>query len=82
MAGRLSEAGSLKSTLWGWGGVGWCGGRLFEAGRLLTFSSGWALIQGWALKRINTVIRTLAFRSRAKLDNSYSFYFKMIGIVG
>ena len=41
--------------------VGW-GGRLFEAGRLLTFSpfsmgaySGWALIRGWAHTRINTV---------------------------
>ena len=39
------------------------GGRLFEAGRLLTFSafrmgaySRWALIRGWALIRINTVI--------------------------
>ena len=45
----------------GGGGVG-CGGRLFEAGRLLTFSafrmgaySRWALIRGWALIRINTV---------------------------
>ena len=43
--------------------VGW-GGRLFEAGRLLTFSAlrmgaypRWALIQGWALIRINTVQR-------------------------
>ena len=43
----------------GWGG----GGRLFEAGRLLTFSafsmgaySRWALIRGWAIIRINTVI--------------------------
>ena len=42
--------------------VGW-GGRLFEAGRLLTFSafrmgaySRWALIRGWALIRINTVL--------------------------
>ena len=42
-----------------WGG----GGRLFEAGRLLSFSafrmgaySRWALIRGWALIRINTVI--------------------------
>ena len=42
------------------GGVG--GGRLFEGGRLLTFSafgmgaySRWALIRGWALIRINTV---------------------------
>ena len=41
-----------------WGG----GGRLFEAGRLLSFSafrmgaySRWALIRGWALIRINTV---------------------------
>ena len=39
------------------------GGRLFEAGRLLTFSairmgaySRWALIRGWALIQINTVI--------------------------
>ena len=39
------------------------GGRLFEAGRLLTFStfrmgaySRWALIRSWALIRINTVI--------------------------
>ena len=38
------------------------GGRLFEAGRLLSFSafrmgaySRWALIRGWALIRINTV---------------------------
>ena len=43
----------------GWGE----GGRLFEAGRLLTFSafrmgpySRWALIRGWALFRINTVV--------------------------
>ena len=43
-------------------GGGGCGGRLFEAGRLLTFSafrmgaySRWALIRGWALIRINTV---------------------------
>ena len=41
-----------------WGGSG----RLFEAGRLLTFPafrmgaySRWALIRGWALIRINTV---------------------------
>ena len=39
------------------------GGRLFEAGRLSTFSafkmgaySRWALIRGWALIRINTVM--------------------------
>ena len=48
------------------------GGRLFEAGRLLTFSafkmgaySRWALIRGWALIRINTVV----------------FLFKCIGLV-
>ena len=40
------------------------GGRIFEAGGLLTFSafrmgaySRWALIRGWALIRINTVHR-------------------------
>ena len=43
--------------------MGW-GGRLLEAGRLLTFSvfrvgaySRRALIRGWALIRINTVFR-------------------------
>ena len=43
-------------------GGGGGGGRLFEAGPLLTFSafriganSKWALIQGWALIGINTV---------------------------
>ena len=51
-----------------WGGGEGVGGRLFEAGRLLTFPtysvgaySRWALIRGWALNRINTV---LYFRSR------------------
>ena len=41
--------------------VGW-GGRLIEAGRLLTFSAfrmgdywRWALIRGWTLIRINTI---------------------------
>ena len=50
-----------------WEGVGW-GGRLFEAGRLLTFSAfgmgvylRWALIQGWALIRINTVFTVVFF---------------------
>ena len=45
------------------GGGGRGGGRLFEAGRLLTFPtyrvgaySRWALIRGWALNRINTVL--------------------------
>ena len=46
----------------GGSGRGGGGRRLFEAGRLLTFSafrmgaySRWALIRGWALIRINTV---------------------------
>ena len=48
--------------------VGW-GGRLFEAGRLLTFSafrmgaySRWALIRGWALIRINTVLHNMVLQ--------------------
>ena len=48
----------------GWGR----GGRLFEAGRLLTFSafrmgaySRWALIRGWALIQINTVTDSMSF---------------------
>ena len=50
-----------------WEGVGW-GGRLFEAGRLLTFSAfgmgaylRWALIRGWALIQINTVFTVVFF---------------------
>jgi len=42
------------------------GGRLFEAERLLTFSafrmgaySRWALIRGWALIGINTVLKSV-----------------------
>ena len=53
----LSLSGSGREVRWG--------GRLFEAGRLLTFSafrmgaySRWALIRGWALIRINTVIHS------------------------
>ena len=39
-----------------WEGVGW-GGRLFEAGRLLTFSAfRMGAYSRWALNRINTVI--------------------------
>ena len=59
---------SLKWVGWGWALI-WVwlgeggGGRLFEAGRLLTFSafrmgaySRWALIRGWVLIRINTFL--------------------------
>ena len=58
----MGWGGRLFEFKWEWerGGVG---GRLFEAGRLLTFPafrmgaySRWALIRGWALIRINTVI--------------------------
>ena len=49
-------------TYWSLGGRG-RGGCLLEAGRLLTFSafrmsgySSWALIRGWVLIRINTVL--------------------------
>ena len=52
-------------SLSGSGRKRWWGGRLFEAGRLLTFSafrmgaySRWALIRSWALIRINTVRAT------------------------
>ena len=52
-------------------GGGGGGGRLFEAGRLLTFSafsmgaySRWALIRGWALIRINTVYESVYGVSR------------------
>ena len=51
------------------------GGRLFEAGRLLTFSafrmgaySRWALIRGWALIRINTVMPFAIKKGRFKLS--------------
>ena len=54
MFANLSLSGSGRKVWWG--------ERLFEAGRLLTFSafrmgaySRWALIRGWALIRINTV---------------------------
>ena len=50
------------------------GGRLFEAGRLLTFSafrmgaySRWALIRGLALIRINTVITAQVSRQRGQV---------------
>ena len=61
----------------------WWGGRLFEAGRLLTFSafrmgaySRWALIRGWVLIRINTVYRAditqkklLSYTNKVRKDN-------------
>ena len=53
VSGRVSYYLLLEFFLWE--GVGW-GGRLFEAGCLLTFPafrmgaySRWALIRGWAL---------------------------------
>ena len=62
-------------------GGGW-GGRLFEAGRLLTFPafrmgaySRWALIRGWALIRINTVVHSsdLAWISLVDLDEVLTY---------
>ena len=60
--GGGGEGGRCLSLSGKGGGGVRCGGRLFEAGRLLTFSafrmgaySRWALIRGWALIRINTV---------------------------
>ena len=75
---------SLKWVWWGWaliwvwlGGRG--GGRLFEAGRLLTFSafrvgaySRWALIRGWALIRINTVTKKPNWPMPRGLNSFYS----------
>ena len=58
--------------------VGW-GGHLFEAGRLLTFSafrmgaySRLALIGGWALIRINTVIKLVNFQPKHVFCMSFS----------
>ena len=59
-----SSGGSLIISYWSFCGRE-CGGggRLFEAGRLLTFSAfrmgaylRWVLIRGWALIRINMVV--------------------------
>ena len=58
-----SSGGSLIIFYWSFCGREWGGGgRLSEAGRLLTFSAfrmgaylRWALIRGWVLIRINTV---------------------------
>ena len=54
MVANLSLSGSGREVWWG--------GRLFDAGRLLTFSafrmgaySRWTLIRGGALIRINTI---------------------------
>ena len=55
------------------------GGRLFEAGRLLTFSasrmgaySRWALIRGWARIRINTVLFLLTKNSQPKCQEFFN----------
>ena len=55
----------------GRGGLWGAGGRLFEAGRLLTFPasrmgaySRWALIRVWALIRINITLFRLARKSK------------------
>ena len=80
------------ALIWVWFGGGG-GGRLFEAGRLLTFSafrmgaySRWALIRGRALIRINTVT---CFCMRAKRSVCYlalaqasTFYFFSVAIDG
>ena len=57
------------------------GGRLIEAGRLLTFSAfrmgaytRWALIRGWALIRINTILGFL--RQFAKYKPPGGLYLK------
>ena len=62
------------------------GGRLFEVGRLLTFSafrtgaySRWALIRGWALIRINTVFKN--FHSGERIQNVADSYAGFIGYV-
>ena len=68
-------------------GRGW-GGRLFEAGRLLTFStfrmgaySRWALIRGWALIRINTVT-TLSYPLFSLfLPHFFSFAGHLVGFI-
>ena len=59
-----SSGGSLIISYWSLCGREW-GGVLFKAGRLITFSaftmgaySRWVLIRGWALIRINTVIKS------------------------
>ena len=53
------------------------GGRLFEAGRLLTFwafrmgaYSRWALIRGWALIRINTVFKEVKKEEKITFPSS------------
>ena len=68
MVANLSLSGSERKVWWS--------GRLFEAGRLLTFSafrmgaySRWALIRGWALIRINTVIINIISGYKGSLIN-------------
>ena len=57
---------------------GWSG-RLFEAGRLLTFSgfrmsaySRKALIRGWVPVRVNTVFPVVIFRAESRDDRKYA----------
>ena len=70
-----------------WEGMGLGGGGcLFEAGRLLTFSalmmgaySRWALIPGWALIRINTVLCLLYLVIDKTQRRSIGFTFYCVG---
>ena len=69
----------------GRGGLWGAGGRLFEAGRLLTFPasrmgaySRWALIRVWALIRINITL----FRLARKSKQSGFFWTRTVRILG
>ena len=64
------------------------GGRLFEAGRLLTFSairmgaySRWALIRGWALIRINTVTDVTQLKQNMDLKEETGIEAKLLNSV-
>ena len=65
-----------------------CGGRLFEVGRLLTFSafrmgaySRWALIRGWALIQINTVSFCLLFLSTRSSETTKCWELKVYALL-
>ena len=75
----MGWGGRLFEFKWEWerGGVG---GRLFEAGRLLTFPafrmgaySRWALIRGWALIRVNSVY-SISFQK--------IYIYTLLGVIG